>query len=34
MSGRFEMRRDGGESFAAIIPDFPLDRPYDRLSLH
>ncbi len=34
MSGSYEMRREGGDSFAAIIPDFPLDRPYDRLSLH
>jgi ApaG protein len=34
MSGSYEMRREGGDSFAAIIPDFPLDRPYDRLNLH
>ena len=34
MSGSYEMRRGDGESFAATIPGFSLDRPSDRLWLH
>ena len=34
MEGSYEMRRRSGESFAAIIPGFSLDRPTDRVQLH
>jgi ApaG protein len=34
MTGSYEMRTDDGESFAADIPDFSLDSPYDRTSRH
>lgn len=34
MTGSYEMRRDNGEHFAAAIPGFSLDRPYDRVQLH
>ncbi|MHA6287320.1 Co2+/Mg2+ efflux protein ApaG [Maricaulis sp. CAU 1757] len=34
MTGSYEMRRTNGESFAAPIPGFSLDRPHDRVHLH
>ena len=34
MRGSYQMQRDTGECFDAIIPDFSLDRPDDRDSLH
>ena len=34
MSGHYEMRRQSGEHFDAIIPDFSLDRPDEHLPLH
>lgn len=34
MTGSYEMRREGGESFAAAIPGFSLDRPTDITRLH
>jgi len=34
MQGSYEMRRNGGESFAAIVPSFSLDRPDERVQLH
>ncbi|WP_300527309.1 Co2+/Mg2+ efflux protein ApaG [Maricaulis sp.] len=34
MQGSYEMRRQSGEVFAALIPGFSLDRPDDRASLH
>lgn len=33
MQGSYEMLRESGESFAAIIPSFSLDRPDDRVQL-
>lgn len=34
MRGRYGMRSSAGESFAAMIPAFALDSPYDRMTLH
>ena len=34
MTGSYEMKREGGASFAAEIPGFSLDRPSDRSRLH
>ena len=34
MQGSYEMQRQDGESFAAEIPGFSLDRPGDRVRLH
>lgn len=34
MQGSYEMRRQNGESFAAIVPSFSLDRPDERAQLH
>ncbi|MBR9824235.1 MAG: Co2+/Mg2+ efflux protein ApaG [Alphaproteobacteria bacterium] len=34
MQGSYEMRSASGESFAAIIPSFSLDRPDERVQLH
>lgn len=34
MQGSYEMRRESGDSFAAIVPSFSLDRPSDRVQLH
>ena len=34
MSGAYEMRREGGGCFDAIIPAFSLDSPYERSSVH
>ena len=34
MGGSYEMRTESGETFAAIIPNFSLDLPYDHSSRH
>ena len=34
MGGSYEMRTESGETFAAEIPNFSLDRPYDHSSRH
>ena len=34
MRGSYEMQRENGETFSAIIPDFSLDIPDDRPALH
>lgn len=34
MRGSYEMKRENGEHFSAIIPDFSLDIPDDRPALH
>lgn len=34
MSGRYGMRTDAGEDFAAMIPSFALDHPFNRMTLH
>jgi ApaG protein len=34
MRGSYEMRTEAGDSVVAMIPDFSLDRPDDRVCLH
>jgi ApaG protein len=34
MSGRYGMRTGRGEDFAAMIPAFALDHPFNRMTLH
>lgn len=34
MRGHYTMRSSAGENFAAAIPAFALDSPYDRMTLH
>ena len=34
MAGQYGMRRDDGDEFAAIIPAFALDSPFDRVTMH
>ena len=34
MRGHYGMRASGGETFAASIPAFALDSPYDRMTFH
>lgn len=34
MSGNYEMRREDGSRFAARIPSFSLDTPFERPALH
>lgn len=34
MSGNYQMRREDGSRFAARIPAFSLDTPYDRPAFH
>jgi ApaG protein len=34
MGGSYEMQTESGERFAAEVPNFSLDRPYDHTSRH
>ena len=34
MAGSYQMRCGDGELFAAIVPSFALDSPYDRVTMH